>query len=334
MQAGDDTAASTTRPDGPERAETAGATPVAAMPARRGPVLAIGGAEDKVNQKLILSRFVALAGGADARIAILPTASSIDGAGGYYAGIFEGLGARAAGIVRVRDRRAANGDEAVAQIGAATGIYITGGNQTRLSAVLGGTRLATAIRERNAAGAVVAGTSAGASIISSHMVAFGRSGTTPRQRMAQMSAGFGLVHGVIIDQHFRERDRIGRLLTLVALNPGLLGLGVDEDTAALIDADDVLEVVGRGTVMIIDGAHMHSNVAHARAHTPLSVTDVVLHALGHGYRYDLTARRPLPAPPIRLSKRDQRRLARAGLRLEQADAADDGAASDVASARP
>ena len=103
--------------------------------------------------------------------------------------------------------------------------------------------------------------------------------------------------------------------------------------AAQIDADDVLEVVGRGTVMIIDGAHMHSNVAHARAHTPLSVTDVVLHALGNGYRYDLATRRPLPSPPIRLSKRDQRRLARAGLRLEEAGAADDGAASGVTNAQ-
>ncbi len=293
MQAGDHTAASTTSPDGSDRAETAGATPVPAMPVRRGPVLAIGGAEDKVNQKLILSRFVALAGGAEARIAILPTASSIDGAGGYYAGIFEGLGAGAAGIVRIRDRRAANGDEAVAQIGAATGIYITGGNQTRLSAVLGGTRVATAIRERNAVGAVVAGTSAGASIISSDMIAFGRSGTTPRQRMAQMSAGFGLVHGVIIDQHFRERDRIGRLLAMVAANPGLLGLGIDEDTAALFDPGGTFEVIGRHAVTVVDGSRMWSDVFRVKGHGAITVGNAIIHVLTPGHRFDLTTRRLL-----------------------------------------
>ena len=101
-------------------------------------------------------------------------------------------------------------------------------------------------------GAIVAGTSAGASILSSHMVAFGASGETPKQRMAQMVAGFGLVPDLIIDQHFRQRDRIGRLLSLVAANPGLLGVGIDEDTAALI-SNQVLEVIGRHSVTIVDG---------------------------------------------------------------------------------
>ena len=121
-----------------------------------------------------------------------------------------------------------------------------------------------------------------------------------------------------------ERDRVGRLLTLVAQNPGLLGLGIDEDTAALIDADGILEVLGRGSVMIIDGAHMSSDVVDTRAHRPISMTDVVLHALADGYRFNLGTRRPLPAPPVRLSRRDQRRLERAGLRLQAASAADDG----------
>ncbi len=295
--------------------------------------MAIGGAEDKLRDKLILSAFVNLAGGPDARVAIVPTASSIEEAGERYKALFLGMGAESADVLYLPDRAAAASPEVAEILDDVTGIFLTGGNQMRLASIVAGTPLARKVKQRNKAGAVVAGTSAGASIISSHMIAFGRSGTSPRQRMAQMSAGFGLIHGVIVDQHFRERDRIGRLLTLVALNPGLLGLGVDEDTAALIDADDVLEVVGRGTVMIIDGAHMHSNVAHARAHTPLSVSDVVLHALGHGYRYDLGARRPLPAPPIRLSKRDQRRLARAGLRLEEVGAADEGATSGVANAR-
>ena len=300
---------------------------VAGGAARRGVLMPIGGAEDKLNQKVILSRFVALAGGGGARVVILPTASSIESAGQYYKGIFLGLGAASADVAYVADRRAADSPEAARLIGAATGIYITGGNQMRLSAILGGSRVAAAVRERNRAGAVVAGTSAGASILSTHMVANGRSGGSPRQRMGQMSAGFGLIDGVLIDQHFRERDRVGRLLTLVAQNPGLLGLGIDEDTAALIDADGILEVLGRGSVMIIDGAHMSSDVVHTRAHRPISMTDVVLHALADGYRFNLGTRRPLPAPPVRLSRRDQRRLERAGLRLRAASAADDGAAT-------
>jgi cyanophycinase len=131
------------------------------------------------------------------------------------------------------------------------------------------------------------------------MVAFGASGTGPKQRMAQLAAGFGLLDGVIIDQHFRERDRIGRLLTLVALNPGQLGIGIDEDTAAIFHANGILEVLGRGTVMIVDGQRMTSDIAQQIAHRPVNVTDVILHALADGARYDLRSRRPLPLPAVK-----------------------------------
>lgn len=294
-----------------------------ASPPQRGLVMPIGGAEDKTNQKVILSRFVAEAGGPNARIVILPTASSIESAGQYYKGLFLGLGAATADVVYIPDRHAANRGDSVEVVNEATGVYLTGGNQNRLAAILGGSRVASAIHARYDNGAIIAGTSAGASILSTHMVSAGRSGPSPKQRMAHMAAGFGLINGVIIDQHFRERDRIGRLLTLVAQNPALLGLGIDEDTAALIDDRGVLEVLGRGTVMIVDGTNIHSDIVHARAHRPVSVTDVLLHALASGYRYDLRARRPLAAPAIRLSQRDQRKLDRAGLRLQTVGAAAD-----------
>ena len=128
-----------------------------------------------------------------------------------------------------------------------TGIFLTGGNQMRLASIVAGTPLARKVKQRNREGAVVAGTSAGASILSSHMVAYGASGPSPRMRMAQMTAGFDLVPGVVIDQHFRQRDRFGRLLTLVAVVPGLLGIGVDEDTAALFTGH-TMEVLGRHSV--------------------------------------------------------------------------------------
>ena len=263
----------------------------------RGMLMAIGGAEDKGRERLILRRFVALAGGAAARIAIVPTASSIEGAGQRYKAIFLQLGAATAEVIYIPDRTAALDPRNAQALHDATGIFIGGGNQMRLAAILGGSPLAAAITARHAAGATVAGTSAGASILSRHMVAVGASGTGPRGGMAHLGVGFGLIDDVIIDQHFRQRDRIGRLLTLVALNPGQLGLGVDEDTAAIIAPDGSLEVLGRGTVTVVDGRLMTSDIAQRGPHEPVNITDVILHALAGGARFDLRRRRPLAFPP-------------------------------------
>jgi cyanophycinase len=255
--------------------------------------MAIGGAEDKLDDKLILATFVQLAGGRDARIAIVPTASSIESAGVRYKALFLGLGASDAEVVFLADRADADGDEAVDLLQDATGIFLTGGNQLRLAAIVGGTRLAKMVKERNAAGAIVAGTSAGASILSSHMVAYGASGSTPRHRMAQMVAGFGLVPEIIVDQQFRQRDRIGRLLSMVAANPGLLGVGVDEDTAALFDPAGSMEVIGRHSVTIVDGSRMYSDVFRIKGHAGITVSNAILHVLTPGHRFDLTTRRLL-----------------------------------------
>ena len=168
---------------------------------------------------------------------------------------------------------------------------MTGGNQMRLSAVLGGTRAMECILERNASGAVVAGTSAGASILSSHMVAFGASGASPKQRMAQMVAGFGLIQNVIIDQHFRQRDRVGRLLMLVAGNPSLLGVGIDEDTAAIITGEGILEIAGRHSVTIVDGSNMYSDIYKVKGHGGISISGAIMHVLTSGHAYDMNRRR-------------------------------------------
>ncbi|MBX3069853.1 MAG: cyanophycinase [Thermomicrobiales bacterium] len=275
------------------QAETAGDITVRTGPApgARGAVIAIGGAEDKFKDKVILSRFVELAGGRDARITIVPTASSIETAGERYKAIFLGLGVDAADVAFISERSDANDRGIVHLIRESTGIFMTGGNQMRLSAVMGGTRSMESILEKNAEGAVVAGTSAGASILSSHMVAFGSSGGSPRQRMAQMVAGFGLIPNVIIDQHFRQRDRIGRLLSLVAGNPSLLGVGIDEDTAAIILADQFLEIAGRNSVTIVDGSNMYSDVYKVKGHGGISVSGAVLHVLTSGHSYDMIGRR-------------------------------------------
>jgi cyanophycinase len=261
------------------------------VPVPRGPLLAIGGAEDKFRDRVILRRFAELAGGDNARIAIVPTASAVDDAGQRYKAIFLELGATSAEVVYVGDRCDANRDELVEIVEQCTGIFMTGGNQIRVAAILGGTRVAEMVLQRNRDGVPVGGTSAGASVMSSVMVAGGRGGTTPRPHIAQMSPGLGLIDSVIIDQHFRERDRLGRLVTMVSYNPRLLGLGIDEDTAALITENNLLEVVGKGSVLIVDGSNMTSDIFASRGRRPLTMSNIVVHFVGDGSSFDMTERR-------------------------------------------
>ena len=264
-----------------------------------GTVIIIGGAEDKVRDRVILSRFVTLAGGRDATIAVVSTASSLGAeAGERYRQIFGDLGVTRVRPLHAVTRAQANDETAARAIRDASGVFLTGGNQLRLSSTIGGTRLADAIMDRFQRGAVVAGTSAGASAMSSHMIAFGASGATPKQRMAQIAAGLGLLPGVIIDQHFQQRNRLGRLLSLIAQNPSLLGLGVDEDTAGVVGPDHVLEVIGRGSITVVDGAGSETDAWEVRGHRPLMISGVVLHSLPAGYRFDLRRRHRVATPAL------------------------------------
>ncbi len=265
----------------------------------QGTVIIIGGAEDKIRNRVILGRFVALAGGADARVAVISTASSMGPeAGRLYREVFTELGAAAVRPLHAVSRAQANDEHAAGIVHDATGVFLTGGNQLRLSSMIGGTRLAEAITARFEAGAVVAGTSAGASALSSHMIAFGGSGATPKHRMAQIAAGLGLLPGVIVDQHFQQRNRLGRLLSLIAQNPSLLGLGVDEDTAGVVGPDEVMEVIGRGSITVVDGAASETDAWEIRGHRPLMISNVVLHSLPAGYRFDLRRRMRVTTPHL------------------------------------
>lgn len=265
-----------------------------------GHVIIIGGAEDKVRERVILARFVALAGAADARIAVISTASSLGPlAGQMYKKIFTEMGAAEVHPIHTTNRAQCADPVAVRQVRDATGVFLTGGNQLRLSSTIGGTPLAQAVVRRHREGAVVAGTSAGASAMSTHMVAFGASGATPKQRMVQMAAGLGLLPGVIVDQHFEQRNRLGRLLAIIAQNPSLLGIGVDEDTAGVVGPDHVLEVIGRRSVTIIDGADSETDAWEVKAHRPLMISNVHLHSLPAGYRFDMDRRERVTAPMLR-----------------------------------
>ena len=200
------------------------------------------------------------------------------------------LGVKKVRAIHAVTRAQANDDTVALALRDATGIFMTGGNQLRLSSTIGGTRLADAVLEQFRKGAVVAGTSAGASAMSSHMIAFGASGATPKHRMAQIAAGLGVLPGVIIDQHFQQRNRLGRLLSLIAQNPSLLGLGVDEDTAGVVGPDHVMEVIGRGSITVVDGARSETDAWEVKGHRPLMISGVVLHSLPAGYRFDLQRR--------------------------------------------
>jgi cyanophycinase len=299
--------------------------------------MVIGGAEDKLRRRTILKEFVAASGGEDARIALIPTASSLGNeVVEVYDALFRRLGAGEVVPVRPESREEAHDPDLVKAVGESTGVFMTGGNQLKLSAIVCGTPLGDEIIHAHQRGAVVAGTSAGASIQSSHMVAFGVGGATPKQRMTQVAAGLGLVRNAVIDQHFDQRNRYGRLLMIVAQSPQLLGIGVDEDTCAVITQEDgpsgrheLLRVVGRGSVTILDPALIVSNAHEAKRSSPLLASGVVLHVLPDGSSFDLTARTLIPQPPT-VDPEDAAELAEAQRDLQQL--ARDIAAADASPA--
>jgi cyanophycinase len=277
-------------------------TPVASSPVRRmrqGAVIPIGGAEEKERPDGgdVLPRFVELAGGKRARIAVLPTASETpEEIGENYVKVFGELGAKAVDVVEIKQREDSNSEPVLQVLQEASGIFITGGAQARLVSLLTGTLAMECIRNRNAEGVVVAGTSAGASILAAHMMVggtglAGKSGSAAaRKGLVELSAGFGLLQDVIIDQHFSQRGRMGRLLSVFAANPGLLGIGLDEDTAVVIDREGCLEVMGSGMVTIIDGRNAISDYYEREIGDVLTVAESHLFALGPGRRFDMNIR--------------------------------------------
>lgn len=259
----------------------------------------IGGAEDKLGRMTILREVVRLAGGTDARVVVISTASSLgDEITHAYLRLFADLGASDVQGVRPESRAEAADPDLVAAVDGATAVFMTGGNQTKLATLLVGTALGDAVVRAHRRGAVVAGTSAGASILSLHMVSFGAGGATPKFRIGQVSEGLGLVRNAIIDQHFTQRNRFGRLLALVAANPAQLGIGVDEDTAALISPDGTLEVKGRGVVTIFDADDVVTTSYTATGTQPLMMSGVKLHTLPRGAVFDLNTRRLVSAPGL------------------------------------
>ena len=257
----------------------------------RGWIVPIGGAENKENDRRILERFVRVSGAGAADIVVIPTASRVHETGDRYQQLFRDLGAARVTVIDFDTRRDCREPGRLKRIEEASGIFYTGGNQLRLTTLLGGTPVAKLIRARNACGVTVGGTSAGASILSEHMIAAGDEGSSVIAGSVRLAPGLGLTNRFIIDQHFRQRDRLGRLITALAYNPFAVGIGLDEDTAAFISADETVEVEGSGGVTIVDGAEVSfSSIDSIEEGQPVCMLGLKLHMLVAGATFNLHTR--------------------------------------------
>ena len=264
------------------------------MRGQPGPLVIIGGAEDKRGECKILRSFLELGGGSHARVLVITVATELPiEVGQDYIEVFTKLDAEDVRTFDVSNREAANRDSAVQMIRDATCIFFTGGDQLRITKLLGGTRVDAALHDANANGTPLAGTSAGASMMSSTMIVDGESETNPRISIVNMAPGMEFLDGVVVDQHFAQRGRLGRLLSAVAQYPHHLGLGIDENTAVIVK-DGVLRVLGQGAVSIVDaGRLIHSNLDTVRADESLALCGVRLHMLPEGYGFHLRKRQPI-----------------------------------------
>ena len=260
--------------------------------AQRGWIIPIGGAEEKENSPQILQRFVDIcASDGDADIVVIPTASQLAGTGARYERIFTELGAARVTAMDFDSRRDCEETSRLVRLATATGVFFTGGNQLRLSTILGGTSVAKALRLMNASGVHMAGTSAGAAFISEHMIAFGEEGASPIAGAVRLAPGLGLTNRFIIDQHFRQRDRLGRLLAALAFNPFAIGLGLDEDTAAFIGPDNTLEAAGSGSITVVDASGIEfSSMDTAAEGQPVCMLGIAIHVLIAGAKFNLHTR--------------------------------------------
>jgi cyanophycinase len=259
--------------------------------ANRGWIIPIGGAENKENDRHILERFVRCSGGRDANIVVIPTASRLHETGHRYEALFRDIGAARVDVMDFDTRRDCHETGRLRRLEEASGIFFTGGNQLRLTTLLGGTPVAKLVRLRNAAGAAVGGTSAGASFLSEHMIAFGDEGSSVISGSVRLAPGLGLTNRFVIDQHFRQRDRLGRLLTALAYNPFAVGIGLDEDTAAFIGPDETVQVEGSGGVTVVDASDVsYSSMDSVREGEPVCMLGLKLHILVAGATFNLHTR--------------------------------------------
>lgn len=260
-----------------------------------GNLIIIGGAEDKKGDKEILKRVADFINKDTDMLLIATIATECpDESYSKYNKVFSGLGIKNIEKLDITNREDACNKKNVDLIKRCNLLFFTGGDQLRITSILGGTPVYDALKDICSEGKVIAGTSAGASVMSHTMIVQGEDEESPRKCTLKMSPGLGLIDSVIIDQHFAQRGRIGRLLTAVAQNPEVLGIGIDEDTAIIVSDQGIAEVIGSGAVYFVDGSEIkYSNVSEQYSNEVLSMYNVKLHVLIEGNRFDLLKKVPL-----------------------------------------
>lgn len=256
-----------------------------------GKLLIIGGAEDKKEECKILKRFIEESGGRESRITVLTAATEYPlQVGSEYHELFLRLGAQEVQVLDVSDRSQANRQGIGNDFEKSTGIFFTGGDQLRITGLLGGTVLGAMLQKLYEKGIIIAGTSAGASVMSDTMIVGGEAGTAKKSNLT-MAPGLGLLRSVVIDQHFAQRGRIGRLLSAISQNPYVLGVGIDEDTAILVQSDARVLVIGSNTVTVVDASSSTTtNVSETTPGQALVLSPIIMHVLSDGYSFDLKRR--------------------------------------------
>jgi cyanophycinase len=252
------------------------------------PILVIGGAEDKVNGCGILSAFFESAGGKLATIGIMPCASQEPSVvGDRYYQIFQGMGAEQVQVLDIRQPNECDEERWLEILDNCTGIFVTGGDQIRLCDLIRGSKFIESVKERVRLGTLVlAGTSAGAAIMGEKMISGGSSGESPNPLLVDLSLGLGVIPELLVDQHFHNRNRMARLISAIAAHPDKLGIGIDEDTCAALRGDGIFEVLGKGTITVIDpGEVTHTNYLEVIANSPISLHNLTVHVLSQGDRY-------------------------------------------------
>ncbi|MGA1849011.1 MAG: cyanophycinase [Thermoplasmatota archaeon] len=264
--------------------------------APKGVLVAVGGNEDKEHDLFILRSIKSLVKKELVRIEVITTASEIpEEVGQLYVKAFEKIGGNHLGLMNIRTRDQAEEPEMLSRIKEADIIFFSGGDQLRITSILGGSPILKEIRRRYMEEfCIVAGTSAGASAMSETMIYDGDSGEALLKGTVHITGGIGLINRVIIDSHFIKRGRFSRLMQVISMNPGYIGLGLGEDTGVVVERGRTLRAIGNGLVVIFDGQHMrYSNVTRIRDGEAIAIDNMHVHTIVKGHGYDLFERRYL-----------------------------------------
>lgn len=259
-----------------------------------GNLIIIGGAEDKIGRKKILEKVCNCLNKKNDTLLVVTVATLYpEEAAQKYKKVFTDLGVSNIEILDISIRNDSFKKSNIDLIEKSKLIFFTGGDQLRITSLIGGTPISEALKKSASSGKYIVGTSAGASVMSDTMIVEGDDEESPRKCTLKMSPGMGFIENVIIDQHFAQRGRIGRLLTGIAQNPDVLGIGIDENTAIIVNKNGILEVIGEGAVYIIDGSTIsYSNVSEQNCDEVLSMYNVKLHILKEKNRFSLIRRTP------------------------------------------